>query len=221
MTLKNIRKKRAEIIIKTLKKLYPSILPSLHSSNTFEFLVAVILSAQCTDARVNIVTKDLFQKYKTVEDYVNTTQGEFEQDVRSTGFYRNKAKNILATAKIIHDSYGDKVPKTMKEMLELPGVARKTANVVLGYKYGVVEGVAVDTHVRRLSNLYGLTSEQNPDKIEKDLMKSLPRDEWVEYTMRMVAYGRQYCPAKKHDHNNCPIQKALIKEKLSPALQLQ
>jgi len=221
MTLKNIRKKRATIIVKTLKKLYPSIRPSLNSSNTFEFLVAVILSAQCTDARVNIVTKDLFQKYKTVEDYINATQSEFEQDVRSAGFYRNKAKNILATAKIIHDSYGDKVPKTMNEMLELPGVARKTANVVLGYKYGVVEGVAVDTHVRRLSNLYGLTSEQNPDKIEKDLMKSLPRDEWVEYTMRMVAYGRQYCPAKKHDHNNCPIQKALIKEKLSPALQLQ
>ncbi|PIZ64026.1 endonuclease III [Candidatus Roizmanbacteria bacterium CG_4_10_14_0_2_um_filter_39_13] len=221
MTLKNIRKKRATIIVKTLKKLYPSIRPSLNSSNTFEFLVAVILSAQCTDARVNIVTKDLFQKYKTVEDYINATQSEFEQDVRSAGFYRNKAKNILATAKIIHDSYGDKVPKTMNEMLELPGVARKTANVVLGYKYGVVEGVAVDTHVRRLSNLYGLTSEQNPDKIEKDLMKSLPRREWVEYTMRMVAYGRQYCPAKKHDHKNCPIYKALIKVKLSPVNQSQ
>ncbi|PIR13198.1 endonuclease III [Candidatus Falkowbacteria bacterium CG11_big_fil_rev_8_21_14_0_20_39_10] len=216
-----MRKKRALIIIRTLKKLYPSIRPSLNSSNTFEFLVAVILSAQCTDARVNSVTKDLFRKYRTVEDYVNAPIGEFEQDIRSTGFYRNKAKNILATAKIIHEKYDDTVPKTMNEMLELPGVARKTANVVLGYKYGVVEGVAVDTHVRRLSKLYGLTNEQNPNKIEKDLMKSLPKEEWLQFTMRIVEYGRQYCPAKKHDHKNCPIYIALRKEKLIPEDQLQ
>jgi len=221
MTLKNMRKKRALIIIRTLKKLYPSIRPSLNSSNTFEFLVAVILSAQCTDARVNSVTKDLFRKYRTVEDYVNAPIGEFEQDIRSTGFYRNKAKNILATAKIIHEKYDDTVPKTMNEMLELPGVARKTANVVLVYKYGVVEGVAVDTHVRRLSKLYGLTNEQNPNKIEKDLMKSLPKEEWLQFTMRIVEYGRQYCPAKKHDHKNCPIYIALRKEKLIPEDQLQ
>jgi len=210
------RKKRAAVIVKTLKRLYPHIQPSLHASNIFEFLVAVILSAQCTDARVNIVTKDLFKKYKTVQDYANASLSEFEQDIRPTGFYRNKAKNILATAKIIHEKYNDIVPKTMKEMLTLPGVARKTANVVLGYKYGVVEGIAVDTHVRRLSNLYGLTTEQNPDKIEKDLMKLLPKEEWVEFTMRMVAYGREYCPAKKHDHQNCPIYQALKKEKLLP-----
>jgi len=216
-----MRKKRALIIIRTLKKLYPSIRPSLNSSNTFEFLVAVILSAQCTDARVNSVTKDLFRKYRTVEDYVNAPIGELEQDIRSTGFYRNKAKNILATAKIIHEKYDDTVPKTMNEMLELPGVARKTANVVLVYKYGVVEGVAVDTHVRRLSKLYGLTNEQNPNKIEKDLMKSLPKEEWIQFTMRMVEYGRQYCPAKKHDHKNCPIYIALRKEKLIPEDQLQ
>ena len=216
-----MRKKRALIIIRTLKKLYPSIRPSLNSSNTFEFLVAVILSAQCTDARVNSVTKDLFRKYRTVEDYVNAPIGELEQDIRSTGFYRNKAKNILATAKIIHEKYDDTVPKTMNEMLELPGVARKTANVVLGYKYGVVEGVAVDTHVRRLSKLYGLTNEQNPNKIEKDLMKSLPKEEWLQFTMRIVEYGRQYCPAKKHDHKNCPIYIALRKEKLIPEDQLQ
>ena len=216
-----MRKKRALIIIRTLKKLYPSIRPSLNSSNTFEFLVAVILSAQCTDARVNSVTKDLFRKYRTVEDYVNAPIGELEQDIRSTGFYRNKAKNILATAKIIHEKYDDTVPKTMNEMLELPGVARKTANVVLVYKYGVVEGVAVDTHVRRLSKLYGLTNEQNPNKIEKDLMKSLPKEEWLQFTMRIVEYGRQYCPAKKHDHKNCPIYIALRKEKLIPEDQLQ
>jgi len=219
--MEGTRKKRASVIVNTLKRLYPTIKPSLNSSNTFEFLVAVILSAQCTDARVNIVTKNLFQKYRTVQDYVNASIGEFEQDIRSTGFYRNKAKNILATAKIIHEKYDDTVPKTMNEMLELPGVARKTANVVLGYKYGVVEGVAVDTHVRRLSNIYGLTTEQNPDKIETDLMKSLPPCEWIEFTMRMVEYGRQYCPAKKHDHKNCPIYIALRKEKLIPEDRLQ
>lgn len=210
------RKKRATIIVQTLKKLYPVIQPSLHFSNPFEFLVAVILSAQCTDARVNRVTKDLFQKYKTVEDFTHASQVEFEQDIRSTGFYRNKAKNVLATAKIIHEKYNDTLPQTMSEMLELPGVARKTANVVLGYELGVVEGVAVDTHVKRLSNLYGLTTETNPEKIEKDLMRVLPKKEWVEYTMRMVEYGRDYCPAKKHDHEKCPISLALREAKLTP-----
>lgn len=212
-------KKRAEIIVKTLKYLYPEIKPSLHYSNLFEFLVAVILSAQCTDLRVNIVTKDLFDKYKTVKDYANAIQEEFEQEIRSTGFYRNKTKNILSTAKIIHEKYNDRVPNTMAEILKLPGVARKSANVVLGYGYGVVEGIAVDTHVKRLSNLYGLTSEINPNKIEKDLMKVLPKDEWVEYNMRMVEYGRQYCPAKKHDHKHCPIYIALKEAKLNPENQ--
>ena len=204
-----LRKKRAAIIVKTLKKLFPTIQPSLQYSTPFEFLVAVILSAQCTDARVNMVTKNLFKRYRSVQDFVHANQLEFEQDIRSTGFYRNKAKNILATAKIIHETYHDKVPQTMKEMLELPGVARKTANVVLGYEFGIVEGVAVDTHVLRLSRLYGLTTEKNPDKIEQDLMKVLPKKEWVKFTMRMVEYGRKFCPAKKHDHTNCPISLAL------------
>ncbi|PJE62042.1 endonuclease III [Candidatus Roizmanbacteria bacterium CG10_big_fil_rev_8_21_14_0_10_39_12] len=217
----NIKEKRATIIVQTLKALFPKIQPSLHFSNPFEFLVAVILSAQCTDARVNIVTRDLFKKYTSVKDFAGASQEEFEQDIRSTGFYRNKAKNILATSHIIHEKYDDQVPKTMGELLELPGVARKTANVVLGYEFGVVEGVAVDTHVKRLSNLYGLTTEQNPIKIEQDLMKVLPKSEWVEYTMRMVEYGRKYCPASKHDHAHCPITMALTEAKLDPKSQQQ
>ena len=130
---------------------------------------------------------------------------EFEQDIKSAGFYKNKTKNILATAKIIHDKYNGKLPKTMEEMMSLPGVARKTANVVLANEFGIVEGIAVDTHVRRLSKLYGLTNEDNSEKIEKDLMELIPRTEWRDFTLRMIDYGRRYCPAKKHNHEQCPL----------------
>ena len=203
------RKTRAQTIIKTLKKFFPTTKSSLNFSNPWEFLVAVILSAQCTDKRVNIVTEKLFKKYKKVADYANAKLSELEQDIRSTGFYRNKAKNVIATAHIIHEKYHDKLPQTMEEMLTLPGVARKTANVVLSNAFGVIEGIAVDTHVRRLSNIYGLTTEDDPDKIEKDLMLIIPKKDWPEFTLRMIDYGRLYCPAKKHDHENCPIAKAL------------
>jgi endonuclease-3 len=199
------RKKRAEVVVKTLKELFPSIKSALNYSNPWNFLVAVILSAQCTDVRVNIVTKDLFVKYKTIEDYVNASPVEFEQDVRSTGFYRNKTKNILATAKIIHNEYHDELPRTMAEMRALPGVARKTANVVLGNAFNIVEGIAVDTHVIRLSQLYGLTTEKTPEKIEQDLMKLVPKNEWTKLSLRLAEYGRRYCPAKKHDHDHCPL----------------
>ena len=203
------KKKRAQIIIKKLKKLFPTTKSALNYSNPWEFLVAVILSAQCTDKRVNIVTEKLFKKYKNVSNYASAKLSEFEQDIRSTGFYKNKAKNVISTAKIIHEKYNDKLPQTMEEMLTLPGVARKTANVVLSNAFGVVEGIAVDTHVRRLSNLYGLTSQVDPDKIEKDLMQLMPKSEWPEFTLRMIDYGRAYCPAKKHDHEKCPVTVAL------------
>jgi len=206
------RKKHAQIILDTLHRLFPKVKPSLNYVRDWEFLVAVILSAQCTDARVNTVTEKLFHKYKTVKEYTEADIHVFEKDIHSTGFYRNKAKNILATARIIHLSYQDTLPRTMEEMLTLPGVARKTANVVLGNLYGIVEGVAVDTHVRRLSNLYGLVNSQNPQIIERELMEILPKNEWVEFTMRMIEYGRKFCPAKKHDHVNCPISIALSKE---------
>lgn len=207
----NNNKKRAEIIVSKLKKLYPEIKPALLYTTNFEFLVAVILSAQCTDKKVNEVTRKLFAKYKTVGDYAKAEQSEFEQDIRSTGFYKNKAKNILATAKIIHETYKDKIPETMEEMLELPGVARKTANVVLGNLFGKVTGIAVDTHVRRLTNLHKLVKSQDPVKIEKELMEIIPKEEWIKFTLRMIAYGREYCPAKKHDHKICPLEVALKK----------
>lgn len=198
------RKKKAKKLVKELKKLFPKTRIALNYSNNWELLVAVILSAQCTDKKVNEVTEKLFKKYKTLDDYVKASASrrtikEFEQDIRPTGFYKNKAKNILASAKIIKEKYGGRLPKTMEEMLKLPGVARKTANIVLGNAYGVVEGIAVDTHVKRLSRRFGLTDETNPDKIERDLMQILPRVEWFEFTYRLIDYGRKYCPAR-----NCP-----------------
>ncbi len=173
-------------------------------------MVAVILSAQCTDKKVNEVTEKLFKKYKKLDDYVNADIKEFEQDIRPTGFYRNKAKNILASAKIVKEKFKGKVPKTMQEILTLPGVARKTANVVLGNAYGVVEGIAVDTHVKRLSKLLGLTNETNPDKIERDLMQILPKNEWFGFTYRLIDYGRKYCPARQHNHSKCPLKKFYV-----------
>ncbi len=203
------KQKRAEIIVKELKKLFPRAKIILKYSNNWELLVAVILSAQCTDVMVNKVTEKLFQKYKTLDDYVKADIKTFEQDIRSTGFYHNKAKNILTTAKIVKEKFKSKIPHTMEEILTLPGVARKTANVVLGNAFGIVEGIAVDTHVRRLSKLYGLTNNDDPEKIEQDLMKILPRSDWFKFTYLMIEYGRKYCPAKKHDHANCSLVKVL------------
>ncbi|QQS44123.1 endonuclease III [Candidatus Roizmanbacteria bacterium] len=211
-----LKGKRATVIVKTLKSLFPQTKSALNYSTPWEFLVAVILSAQCTDARVNIVTEKLFKKYPTIESYAKANITEFEQDIKSTGFYKNKAKNVLATAKIVHEKYHDSIPQTMEEMMTLPGVARKTANVVLGNAFGIVEGVAVDTHVRRLSNVYGLTNESDPEKIEKDLTAILPKAEWTEFTLRMIDYGRKYCPAKKHDHEQCPLVIALREERIYP-----
>lgn len=204
-----LRKKRAEKVSKELRKLFPTAKIALNFSNHWELLVAVILSAQCTDKKVNEVTEKLFQKYKTLDDYVNASQIEFQKDIFQTGFYHNKAKNILASAKIIKEKYQSKIPCTMEKMIELPGVARKTANIVLGVACGVVVGIPVDTHVRRLSNVLGLSTENNPDKIEKDLMEIFPKPEWAKISYRLIEYGRHYCPAKKHDHANCPLTKAL------------
>lgn len=201
------RPKKALLIVKELKKLFPHAHIVLHYSNHWELLVAVILSAQCTDRMVNTVTQKLFEKYKTLDDYIHANPKEFEKDIRSTGFYRNKAKHILAAAKIIKERFQGKVPNMMRELLSLPGVARKTANVVLGNAFGIVEGIAVDTHVRRLSKLYGLTIHNDPEKIEQDLMRIIPKNEWFDFTYRMIEYGRQYCPARKHDHARCPLSK--------------
>jgi len=198
-------KASARRVLSVLKRLFPEAKIALNFGNNWELLVAVILSAQCTDKKVNEVTKKLFKKYRTLGDYAGADAREFEQDIKPTGFYRNKTKHVLACAKIIKEKFNGKVPKTMDEILTLPGVARKTANVVLGNAYGVVEGIAVDTHVIRLSRLFGLTEEHNPVKIEKDLMRVIPKKEWFNFTYRMIAYGRKYCPARTHNGAKCPI----------------
>ena len=175
-------------------------------------MVAVQLSAQCTDKKVNEVTERLFKKYRTLDDYVKAstsrrTVKEFENDIYQTGFYRNKAKNILAAAKTVNEKFGGTLPRTMAEMLTLPGVARKTANVVLGNAYGVVEGIAVDTHVKRLAKKLGLTEYDDPVKVERDLMEIIPKKDWFKTTYLLIEYGRKYCQAKLHDHSACPLSK--------------
>lgn len=199
------KQRRALEINRRLKQLFPDAHCALHYNGPWELLVAVMLSAQCTDKKVNEVTAKLFKKYPSFADYLSADPKEFEQDIFSTGFYRAKAKHILATAQRIHTEFHDMVPQSMKELVALPGVARKTANVVLGNAYGVVEGIAVDTHVMRLSAVLGLTKHHDPVKIEQDLMKLLPRSEWLSFTYRLIEYGRTYCSAKKHNHAQCPL----------------
>ncbi|MEK7520192.1 MAG: endonuclease III [Patescibacteria group bacterium] len=201
------RKLRAKRIIRALKKLFPKAGIVLRYSNNWELLVAVQLSAQCTDKKVNEVTAILFKKYRTLDDYAHADQKEFEQDIHPTGFYRNKTKNILAAARMVQEKFYGKIPHTMGEMVTIPGVARKTANVVLGNVYGVVEGIAVDTHVMRLSRKLGLTNERTPEKIEQDLMRITPKKDWFLLTYLLIAYGRKYCTARSHDHAQCPLEK--------------
>jgi endonuclease-3 len=200
------RKKLASEINKELKKLFPGELKTpLNYRNPFELLVAVILSAQCTDNQVNKVTPALFQRYKTLDDYVAARPEEFEKYVYSTGFYKNKTKHIIAAAQMVKERFDGKLPKTMDELLSIPGVARKTANVVLGNAYGIVVGIAIDTHMKRLSNVLGLSDKTDPVTIEKDLMQILPQEEWMTFTYHLITYGRTYCIARTHDHQNCPL----------------
>src|SRR3989338_1749689 len=204
------KKKRTATIIIRLKKEYPTAHIVLKFSNPWELLVAVILSAQCTDKKVNEVTARLFKKYRTLDDYIQADVKEFERDIKSTGFYRAKTKSILITARLVKEKFHGKVPRTMEEILTLPGVARKTANIVLGNAYDIVEGIAVDTHVRRLSRAWGLTDENNPVKIERDLMRLIPKKDWFKFTYMAIDYGRKFCPARPHAHNLCPITKILF-----------
>jgi len=190
-------------ILSLLKKHYPKAKIALKYSNNWELLVAVILSAQCTDKRVNIITLQLFKKYPTVNDYTKADQSEFESDIRSAGFFRNKAKNIIASARIIKEKFKGQIPKTMKEMLTLPGIARKSANVILGNAFGVVEGVAVDTHVSRLSQRLKLSSFKDPEKIEKDLMGKFDKKNWFKLTYLLITHGRAVCQAKKPRCDKC------------------
>lgn len=202
MSPKNIDK-----ILTLLKKEYPNAKIALNFSNPLEILVATVLSAQCTDERVNIVTKSLFKKYRKAQDYAKANLKTFEQEIRSTGFYRNKAKNIISTAQKILKNFDGKVPDSMDKLMELPGVARKTANIVLFNGFGKVEGIAVDTHVRRVSARLGLTNNEDPDKIEKDLMKLLNRKEWGKFSYLLIDHGRKICDAKKPKCLECILQK--------------
>lgn len=207
--------KLAEKINKFLKKTYPNVHCALDYSNPFELLVATILSAQCTDERVNKVTPLLFKKYKTAADYANADPEEFMNEIHSTGFYRNKTKNILATAKKISNDFNGIVPDLMEKLISLPGVARKTANIILGTAYGKNNGIAVDTHVKRLSGRIGLTKETDPVKIERDLMKIIPQSDWTDFSHRLITHGRQVCNARKPNCGNCGISSiCLYSEKL-------
>ncbi|MBX5328402.1 MAG: endonuclease III [Candidatus Bathyarchaeota archaeon] len=205
VNLKN--KTRVEKIIKLLEKEHPDAKIALNYSNPLELLVATILSAQCTDERVNIVTKQLFKKYRKAEDYANADLKTLEQDIKSTGFYRNKARNLKKCCQMLVEKYNSKVPKTMKEMLELPGVARKTANIVLSNAYGIVEGIAVDTHVRRLAKRLGLTENEDAAKIEEDLMQLVPKEKWMRFTDLLIFHGRRVCMAKKPECEKCVLNK--------------
>jgi endonuclease-3 len=198
---------RTRKIIRALKKAYPDAKCSLNHSNPFELLIATILSAQCTDARVNLVTQDLFRKYRKPEDYLKVSEKELQRDIRTTGFFRNKTKSIQGTAKVLTEQYRGAVPETMKELLELPGVARKTANVVLGNAFGIESGVVVDTHVTRLSHRLALSTQKTAEKIEDDLSAIVPKKDWVMFPHLMIAHGRAICKARNPLCEECPIEK--------------
>ena len=200
-------KTRTRDIIRRLKRAYPDAKCSLNHSNPFELLVATILSAQCTDERVNIVTADLFRKYKKPEDYLKVSPRELEKDIQSTGFFRNKTKSIQGTSKMLAEEYGSQVPHTMDELLQLPGVARKTANVVLGNAFGVKAGVVVDTHVTRLSHRLALTEQKTAEKIELDLIEIVPKKDWVIFPHLLIWHGRKICKARNPLCAECPIEK--------------
>jgi endonuclease III len=208
-------KKRTRDIIRRLKRAYPDAKTALNHSNPFELLIATILSAQSTDARVNIVTADLFRKYKKPEDYLKVSAHELEKDIHSTGFFRNKTKSIQGTAKLLTEQYGGEVPHTMAELLELPGVARKTANVVLGNAFGIKAGVVVDTHVTRLSHRLALSQEKTAEKIEQDLIPIVPKKDWVIFPHLMIYHGRKICKARN------PLCEECVIEKLCPSSYLK
>ena len=197
---------RAKKIIAALRKTYPDAHCELNYSNPLELLIATVLSAQCTDKRVNQVTAELFRKYRTAADYANANTTALEQDVKTTGFFRNKTKSIQACCRKLVEQYGGKVPQTMEELVQLGGVGRKTANVVLGNAFGINEGIVVDTHVARLSHRLGLTKQKDPEKIEHDLVKLVPRAQWTMFSHWLIWHGRRRCYARNPDCLNCEIK---------------
>ena len=196
---------RVAKIIAGLKELYPDVRCELDHENAFQLTVATILSAQSTDKRVNMVTPELFRRWPDAAALASADPAELEQVIHSTGFFRNKAKSLLGMARRLVEHHGGEVPRTMEEMLELPGVARKTSNVVLGTAYGIASGVVVDTHVMRLSNLLGLTQNTDPVKIELDLQEIIPKDEWIDFSHRLIWHGRRVCIANRPKCGECPL----------------
>lgn len=199
-------RERIKEILKLLKKDYPNPTVALNFSNPLEMLIATILSAQATDVKVNEVTQYLFKKYKTARDYAEVDRTQLENDIRPTGFYHNKAKYLQEACKLIVEEFDGKVPDTMEGLISLPGVARKTANIVISNAFGKIEGIAVDTHVKRLSQRLGLTKNKNPDKIEQDLMAIIPKKDWFQFTYMIIDHGRRICHAKKPEHDKCVVR---------------
>lgn len=199
-------KARMKQLLRLLKKAYPDAHCALNHTNPLELLIATMLSAQCTDERVNIVTANLFRKYRTADDYAKAAYTELERDLSSINFFRNKTKNIQATCQILRERHNGGVPQTMEELVALPGVARKTANVVLGNAFGIASGVVVDTHVSRLSQRLGLTQHETPEKIELDLIAITPKKEWVDLSHLLISHGRAVCKARKPQCEICPLE---------------
>lgn len=197
---------RAPEILKRLKKAHPEATVALRFSNPLELLIATILSAQCTDERVNMVTESLFRKYRTAEDYLRVPEAELAADIKPTGFFNQKTRSVRGTCRRLVEEFGGEVPSTMEELVTLPGVARKTANVVLGSAFGKVEGIAVDTHVRRLSQRFGFSTSDDPVQIERDLMALFPKRQWTDLTYRIIDHGRRTCVARKPRCTECPVE---------------
>ena len=200
------KSKRTRFIIDTLRDTYPVALCALHHESPFQLLAATILSAQCTDERVNLVTPALFKKYRTPQKLAEAVPAELEEVIKSTGFYRNKAKNLIGMAQAVVANHGGELPQTLEELICLPGVGRKTANVLLGTAYGIPSGVVVDTHVSRISRLLGLTQEEGAEQIERDLMELVPQDEWINFSHRLIHHGRQICIARRPRCADCPLR---------------
>jgi endonuclease-3 len=212
---KSQRIERTAEIIRLLKRAHPDAKCALNHSNAFELLIATILSAQCTDERVNIVTADLFRKYRKPEDYLKVRDTELQQDIKTTGFFRNKTKSIQGACAMLSEEFGGKDPKTMDELLRLPGVARKTANVVLGVAYGIAVGIVVDTHVSRISQRLRLTRNQDAVKIEQDLLELVPKKDWIIFSHLLIFHGRRICKARR------PLCEECVVERLCPSSMLK
>ena len=205
MAAKKNTPERTAQIIRILDKTYPNVVCALHHRNAWELLVATILSAQCTDVRVNLVTPGLFAKYPSMQDFAAARQEVLANDIRSTGFFNNKAKSVIGAAKKILKDFNGEVPQTLEELITVPGAARKTANIVLGTAFGIASGIVVDTHVQRISHRLALTKNTDPVKIEQDLMKIVPREHWIQFSHQLIHFGRGICIARKPKCAECPL----------------